>query len=444
MSASDSGIRSSRLAAVALTLAFVGAASMLYYHLHLFIPRVLEVRATKGLGNGYAFGDDFYPIWLTARQWQVERTDPYSPEMTREIQTGLFGRALDTRNPADPPADYREFAYPAFAELLLWPVVTLEFPTLRLVLAVLLPFLTAASIWLWVSALQWRIPSLWFALLVILMLCNYPVLEGLFAEQPGLIVGFLLASSALALSQDRLLLAGSLLSLTLIKPQMTLLASVYLLLWSLAYRRRARFWAGFLATTLLLIGASLWIWPRWITQWTRVLLGYHRYATPPLVSLLPGAALGAYFGPMAIGGLVGVGIWLAWRSRRASLDSPDFWLTLSLLLAVTSIALLPGQAIYDHVILIPGILLLLRHWRALRDAGRVPRTLLELGAIVLFWPWVAALAVIVLRPWLTPGHFESTAVFSLPIRTAASLPFAVLALLVCAMRINLSWTREAS
>ena len=45
----------------------VGAASMLYYHLHLYIPNVLEARAAKGLGNGFAFGGDFYPIWLTAR-----------------------------------------------------------------------------------------------------------------------------------------------------------------------------------------------------------------------------------------------------------------------------------------------------------------------------------------------------------------------------------------
>jgi hypothetical protein len=117
---------------------------------------------------------------------------------------------------------------------------------------------------------------------------------------------------------------------------------------------------------------------------------------------------------------------------------------LSLLLAITSVALLPGQAIYDHVILIPGILLLLRHWRGLRDAGRVPRTLLVLGTIVLFWPWVAAFAVIVVRPWLTPGHFDSTAVFSLPIRTAASLPFAVLALLVCAMRVIVPAPRESA
>ncbi len=429
---------------LALSLALVGAASMGYYHLGLFIPRMLEVRASKGLESGYAFGDDFYPIWLAASRWRVDRLDPYSAEMTREIQTGLFGRPLDARNPNDPSVDYRQFAYPAFTELLLWPSAFLRFSKLRIVLALVLPFFTVASLWLWLHALQWRIHPLWFAALVLLALCNYPVLEAVFAGQPGLIVGFLLASAALALRRNRLLLAGTLMSLTLIKPQMTLLATAYLLLWSLSNRSRMQFWAGFVVTTLLLVGASLWIWPHWIEQWLKVLLGYHRYATPPLVTVLLGASLGAYIGPVAIVVLLGVSAGLAWQNRRATLDSLLFWLTLSLLLAITSVTLLPGQAIYDDVILLPGILLLLRYRRQLRDAGRISRTVLSIGALVLFWPWAAAFVLIVVRPWLPSEVFESSAVFSLPIRTAASFPFAVLALLTYALRIILVPSREAA
>jgi hypothetical protein len=145
---------------------------------------------------------------------------------------------------------------------------------------------------------------------------------------------------------------------------------------------------------------------------------------------------------MAIAGLLAVGIFLAWRNRQASVDSPNFWLTLSLLLGITSLTLLPGQAVYDHIILIPGIFLVLRYYRELRDGGRFPRMLLVLGAIVLCWQWVAALAVIAIHPWLSSGGFA--AVLTLPIRTAASLPFAVFALLFCAAKINLAGSREVS
>jgi Glycosyltransferase family 87 len=444
MSDSDSGIRSSsRFTVLALILALAGAGSMLYYHLGLFIPRVLDLRTAQGLGNGYSFGDDFYPIWLVTRQWGAEHRDPYSSEMTRQIQVGLFGRALDPRNPTDPSVDYRQFAYPAFAELLLWPAASLEFPKLRVLLAVLLPVLTVVSLWLWMLALNWHLDPLWFAVLASLALCNYEVLEALFAEQPGLIAGFLLAGASLALRRDRLLLAGALLALTLIKPQMTALAAAYLLLWSFSDRRRAPLWAGFLSTTLLLAVASLWIWPRWLGQWLNVLLGYHRYATPPLVTLLPGPQLGPYVGPAAILVLLGVSAALAWKRRKASPESVDFWITLSLLLAITSVSLLPGQAIYDHVILLPGIFLLARYRRELHSAGRISRVLLAVGTVIVLWPLASAFGVIALR-WLAPGLLESNAIFSLPIRTAASLPFAVLALLVCAARINLSENPEVA
>jgi hypothetical protein len=426
-----------RRAYIFLAFAFMAASSMLDYHLRLFIPQVLHAREAKGLGNGYAFGDDFYPVWLTTRQWRYEHRSLYSTEMTREIQIGLFGRTLDARNPLDPPTDYRSFAYPAFADLIFWPTAVLEFQTLRIALGIVLPVFVAGSLWLWIRALQWRISMIWFVIIALLGICNYPMLEALFAEQPGLVVGLLLAASAWAIRGDRLLFGGVLASLTLIKPQMTILAIVYLLLWSLVDRRRRwQFAAGFLGTTALLFGASLLIWPRWIRDWLHIVFGYHRYATPPLVNELLGPALALHIGWFIITVLVVLGFIFTWKNRRVEPTSTNFWLTLSLLLAITSVTLLPGQAIYDHVILFPGIIFLLQHWRSLRSSKRVSRMLPIVGAIVFFWPWIAAFGLVVARPWLAPQQFYSNAIFALPIRTAASFPFLVLILLAFSIRVS--------
>ena len=93
----DSGNRRSRMATLALVVALLGAASMLYFHLGLFRPQVRKVAAAKHLAGEYALGDDFYPIWLTLKLRLGGRNDPYDPETTREIQTGLFGRPLEGR-----------------------------------------------------------------------------------------------------------------------------------------------------------------------------------------------------------------------------------------------------------------------------------------------------------------------------------------------------------
>jgi hypothetical protein len=261
------------------------------------------------------------------------------------------------------------------------------------------------------------------------------VLEGLFAEQPGLVVGFLLAGSIAALVEGRLVFAGGLLACTLIKPQMTALVALYLILWSFArweerrrFARSLRLWCG------LLVGSSLLVWPRWIPQWLHILYGYRNYSTPPLLIDLLGSRIGSRLGPWLIAITLGFGIALAWRMRKMPASSTPFVLTISLLLALTSVTLMPGHAVYDHVVLLPGILLIAFRWRDLMQSSRMFGVVLAVSGVALFWQWIFALALIGMKPLLSPTTFYSVAVFALPIRTAGSIPFAVLALLGLMMR----------
>lgn len=430
--------RSSRIAWIALALALIGAGSMLYYHQVLFLPRAREVSAAKGLAGRLAFGDDFYPVWLSTRQSRLEHWDLYGSEMTGKIQTALFGRPLDPKNPKDPPPDYRQFAYPAFTDLLFWPAAELPFPIARIVLVPLLAMLTLLSVYLWLQALSLRPNWTWLTVIFLLTLCSYPVLEGLFAGQLGLLVGFLLAASIWALQRGRLLLAGTLAALTAIKPQMSVLLILYLLVWTFhAWRSRRRFCIGLFTATTLLVGAALIVWPHWIQSWLKVVLGYHHYANAPVVIEVLGLPT-----KTRVGAVVSVGVLLAllaptlvliWRNRAAEPDSKSFWLTLSLLLCVTTVALLPGQAVHDHVILLPGIFLL-SSLRLTASSRWVVRMLLFLGIGILLWPWVASFGLMVLRPVISSKWFYSKSVFALPLRTAAVFPFTVMALLVLVRR----------
>lgn len=425
-----------RISVLALVLAVCGSASMVYYHLGVFIPRMLSSRAETGLGRGYSWGDDFHPVWLTAREAIVAHRDPYSPEMTRQLQIGVFGRPLSTRNPHDPPAEYRQYAYPAFTNVVMWPAALLPFPQLRILLAVLLPLITITTLGLWVRSLRWHLETVWFLFLVLLALTSYQMLEAFFAEQLGLFVAVFLAAAALSIRQERFLLAGVLTSLTLMKPETSSLAIFCLLLWSFSDRRRARFWQGFAVVTLALIASTLWAWPHWISEWIHIVLGYTSYAMPPLIQVLLGKSVPAFIGKAIVACCIGVAVVLAWRNRTASQNSVQFWFTLTLVLAITCVAVLPGQAIYDHTILFPGIFLIVLHRRELIAAGWIPRVLFYAGALLLIWPWITAPVVLALRPWLPSSHFYSPALFALPIRSAAPLPFAVLALLCWTWRVT--------
>jgi glycosyl transferase family 87 len=414
----------------ALLLAVLFSAGMTYYHLGLFLPCMMERRAAQGLGGGYSFGNDFYPIWLTSREATLAHRNPYSQEMTREIQTGLFGHAFDGRNPADPPRDYRAFAYPAYVDLIFWPLAWLPFPAVRIALAIAFAALTALTIPLWLRALGFRTSPFVLAVAILLTLSSYAVLEGLFAVQVGLLVGFLLAASFWALVKNKLLLAGSLFALTLIKPQVSAVVAVYLLLWTFSHwRDRRRFTYGFLAWSALLGGLSLLVWPGWIPQWLHVLAGYGNYAPPPLITYSLGPRFGPMLGPLLIVVLLVAALILIWRMRSAPPASPEFMLTVSLLLALTSITLLPGQAVYDHVILLPGILLTAWTWRRVTASSRAFAVVLAAGALALFWQWIVAIPLLVVRYFLTPAKFFSAGVLLLPFHAAASVPLGVAAVL---------------
>jgi len=419
-----------------LSLALVAAASMLYYHETIVMPRAATIRAAYGLAGGYSFGNDFYQVWTTSRAWDRARVDPYSSEMTREIQVGLYGRPLDLTRPGD-PIDQRAFPYPAFTLLLFAPAAEFSFERIRVPILCTLIALTIAAVLLWLRAIDWRLEWKNTLAIILLTLTSYPALEGLYALQLGLLMTFLLAAAIVALQRNRLLLAGVLLALTTIKPQVTALAILYLMLWALHHwRPRARFYVGFLFTLALLVGGALLVWPHWIRFWIHTLIAYRHYTQPPLVA----EVISSFLGPRLAGpatlvlSLVAITIAAAigWRNRDAAPNSTSFLMTLSSLLAITTITLLPGQAIYDHLALLPGIFLIARDRQQLENAAPVRRVLLWLGAVVLFWPWIAAFAVDVMHTWL---KLSSTAL-SLPIRTAASLPFVVLALLAMCWKLT--------
>jgi hypothetical protein len=428
---------SPRFAALAFGLALLGAGSMAYYHLGLFITRAAHVLGAKDLAGGYSFGNDFYQIWLSSREWRLERRDPYSDEMTRRIQIGLYGRPLDPHRLTD-PVDRRGFPYPAFAELLFWPAGEFPFATVCIVVFAVLVGLAFATPWLWMRATDWDPGWLWSFTITVLFICSYPILEGLYAGQVGLLVGFLLAASLLALQRGRLLLSGVLMALTTIKPQVTALAILYLAIWCVQeWPKRRAFLAGFLTTAVLLVGGALVVWPRWIQTWMQVVVRYHGYTMPPLTEEILRNLLGSRLDAPAsllltVALIASAGV-LAWLNRAAKCGSVEFWFTLSLLLAITTIGILPGQAVYDHGILLPGVFLLLSRWRELATNWVLRATLL-IGVAVLVWPWMAATGVLLLRPLLSDQLFYSKPIFALPLRTAAVLPFVVLGLLVLGRR----------
>lgn len=408
-----------------LVLALLVALGTCYYYFDLLLPRARLQDAANEMVGVYDYGGDFYPIWLTGRELLFHGKNPYTQEMTREIQTGLFGRPMDPRRPADPPTDFRSFSYPLYVDLLVAPLLPVGFDTVRVVLGILLPLLTAASLIFWLRAFHLRVSLTTGAVAIILFLVSYPVLEGLYAQQAGLLVGAALALTAAMLARGRFWLAGMLLACASVKPQLIWLLALWLLLWAVSdWKRRKAFPLSFILCMGLLVLVSQLALPGWFVGWWRSLVGYSHYTLPPLAQLVlgrfPGAALELI--------LLMVAIAICWRSRQQPVGSLDFSLALSFVLAASVMFMPTGGAVYDQVILLPAILWLCFQ-RAEIVKAALPIRIVGLSVLIaLCWQWFGACTVVLISLF-RPAWTSSPAVLVFPTRMAAPLPFTILALL---------------
>src|SRR5205085_5834656 len=86
-----------------------------------------------------------------------------------------------------------------------------------------------------------------------------------------------------------------------------------------------------------------------------------------------------------------------WRFRHESPASAAFGESIALVLALT-LMLVPMTALYNQVLLIPGILVLLRNHESI-PALRLTKAI---AGIFIVWPWIATLGLSAVYLWLTP------------------------------------------
>ena len=365
---------------------------------------------------------DLYPRWLGARELLLRGRDPYSPPVTREIQEGFYGRALDPSQP-DEPEDQEAFAYPAYVVFLLAPTLTLPFSLVQRLFFVLLLLLTSASVPLWLRVLRWRPPASVIAIFVILLLGSLPAVQGIKLQQLSLLVAGLLAGCAASLSLGYLIFGGFLLALCTIKPQLALLPMLWWLAWAISdWRKRQRLVWAFGATMLLLLLGAEMVLPGWVGRFRIAIMHYRQYTHSDsllawMFTPLLGYVLTVFLCLLTAG--------LCWRFLPAHHDSPEFGAAGSLVLALT-VVIVPMMAPYNQVLLLPTILLLVCHRAELCGGKSVTRILYLVTAAALFWPWVASLGLS-LASFILPAATVQSG-WKLPFVTTFTLPLFVFAL----------------
>jgi hypothetical protein len=400
------------------------AGSMWFYVQHVLIPHQQAEAVRYGIPRGNL--SDLYPRWLGARELLLHGRDPYGADVTKEIQAGYYGRQLDPALPHD-PKDEQGFAYPVYVVFLLAPTITLPFAIVQTGFRWLLIALTLASVLLWLRTLRWKVSVQAAAILLVLTIGSFPVLQGIKLQQLSLLVAGLIAMSAMLLVEGHLFFAGVLLALATIKPQLAMPVVAWLLLWALSdWPRRRNFWWGLSGAMAALAGGAEYMLPGWFGRFREAIVAYRRYnqGADSVLDILITPLWGKWLVILIVMALALV----AWRRRDAVAESLVHSRVTVLILAAT-VVIIPKASPYNQVLLLPGILLLLRQLRELWSRGRIERGLVAICGLTLFWPWLAALALLTASVFLPAESIQRA--WALPLYTNVAVPIAVLALLGC-------------
>jgi len=373
---------------------------------------------------------DLYPRWLGARELLLHGRNPYSAEITREIQQGYYGRVLDPARPDD-PKDQQGFAYPAYVVFLLAPTVGSPFHAVQTGFRGLLIALAPVSVLLWLRLLRWKAPCATTAILAILMVGWLPMVQGIKLQQLSLLVSGLLAACGACLTGGWLFCAGAILALATIKPQLAWPLALWLLVWAGSdWRARRRFVFGFALVMLLLLGGAEVVLPGWPRMFLDAIREYHHYTQNRSVLVwMFGGAVGWILEAASVLGCA----LCVWRARREPASSTAFGRAFALVLALT-VVIVPMFAPYNQVLLAPAILALV--WSSTSGQPILPAVRLARGIAGLFlvWPWMATVGLSAAYLWLTPGLRER--VWPMPFYSNFLLPIFVFALALLEDWIN--------
>ena len=409
-----------------MLLALLCAGSMWFYVRRVLVAHQLADAAVFHRPRGIL--SDLYPRWLGARELLLHHRDPYSPEVTRDIQTGYYGRPLDPSRPND-PTDQQGFAYPVYVVFLLAPLIKLPFLAIQPVFRWFLVGLICATVWAWMRFLQWK-PSLPTTVSVLaLTLGSFAVAQAILLQQLTVVVAALIAACLVALLNRQSFLAGVLLAVATIKPQLVWPVAAWLSLWALSdWKARRGFLWGLGSTAAALCVAAEIVLPGWIGKFRVAIAAYRQYTgTQSVFERLTTSALGTIINLLI---LMAVAV-VCWRMRKAGPGSVQFGLASSLVLAST-VVIVSSVAPYNQILLLPAVLILARNWRSLWSSNPFTRLASVVGSAFIFWPWLATLALLVSSPFLSAEALQKG--WPVPLYPSLAIPACILGLFALYLR----------
>lgn len=353
-------------------------------------------------------GSDFLPRWVGVRKFLMEGVSPYSAETTAEIQRMFYGR------PARASEDQVLFVYPFYSIFIFGPFALIpDYNTARAVWMTMLELCIVAIVMISILLNRWRLSTPMLGGLLLFAALWYYSIRPLINANASLLIALLVAAAFLSIRSGHDALAGFLLALSSIKPQMVILLILLTLLWSASSRRWVLFWSV-VGNILLLSAITSLLIPDWIWQNLVQVFAYPRYTLPTtpgeiFTLWVPGVGKQLGWGLTIL--LTGTLIWEA----RLAWGKEAYWFVWTSCLTLTATQLIGiPTATENYMILFPAVVMVFAAWD--EQWGPLGRALIWISCLGLFFGvWWLFLSTLVVgeQPVQSPTLFFPLPVFLL-------------------------------
>jgi hypothetical protein len=331
------------------------------------------VFAVRRLLADNTLGIDLFVFWNSGRALFLEGSNPYDPEINRQVQMAIFGRA------ALPGEDPMLFAFPPYGLLAVLPLLVLPFDWAQAIWFVFYLMLAASLLYL----LFPRAPR-WVTLTLLLF---YPLTFALILGNFVFLIGMILmlACGLLVLRRERTsgwqVVIGIMLAWVTIKPQFSWLYLAFLA----AYALRYRLWTltgSFILSLAAMLGLSWLVLPGWLPQWLQQVRAYaegnqvQSIAASYFDLIMPTAQAGPAAAVLMIL-FLGVTIWMGWLWWRGKLGHLHLLAWVGLVTNLFD----PRAISYEQITLAVPFFL----WAATREKTSLALRIAWPAAIVLLW-----------------------------------------------------------
>lgn len=302
-------------------------------------------------------GNEFLASWTAANSWVEGGKSPYDPSVRREVQIALYGR------PAKPESgEFLGYFTPPLPAIVVYaPFTVLSFDIARAIWMTTLEVGLLALTFIGIQLVKWSPSRLLLLGSFVFALVWYHGVRAIILGPISILGAVLISGALLAIQRENDWIAGLLLGLAFIQPQLSVIIVLLVFLWAISTQRWQLLWST-VVFHVLILGLSVIAQPSWPFEWIQQTLELLNEGMTTSVSRILVGSFPSTAAWLRIGFPAALFVFIIWEWIQVWGKDVGWFIWTAALTISVSILFEPHISTEDYVLLLPLLVMIFGYW----------------------------------------------------------------------------------